>query len=317
MLPVPASARPRVAVLGVGTMGRHHARVFAQLGNEFDLVGVYDPRSEAALEVARAFRVKAFSEESDAIEAADLVVIASPIEAHAGAARRALARGRHLFVEKPLCATAAQAFALALACGVERGQRLFVGHSERFNPVVRALRSALRPGDVHALRLRRTTPLLRSPHEHSALLSLGVHDLDLIAYLTASPVALREVPYVDDDRADLVLTAAAATVAWMHVDRKAEVRERSLEVETPDALFLGDLLAKTLTVRWRGDAAITRCELAPEEPLVAQALAIARALQGTDGEAASGVDGAQALALVEQAMHSVPAKRPHAAEASP
>jgi predicted dehydrogenase len=280
-------------------MGRLHARVFAQLGEDFSLVGVFDPDAEAAHEAALSWSVEAFEGESEAVAAADLVVVASPIEAHVGAARRALARGRHLLVEKPLCATAAQAFGLARSLG--RGQRLFVGHSERYNPVVRALRAILRPGEIRTLRLRRTSAVSRAGRERGALISLGVHDIDLAAYLTSSPVALREALHVDDDRADLVLGVASGAVAWVHVDRCAERRERLIEIVTEDAVYSGDLLERTLTVRRLATGTSTACELVDEEALVAQARAIARALAGSEEEVASGVDGARALLVVEQA----------------
>ncbi len=299
-------------MLGVGAMGRLHARVFAQLADDFELVGVYDPTAESAREIARAWSVTPFPDEAAAIGAADLVVIASPIEAHAGAARRALALGRHLLVEKPLCDSAAEAFALARAVG--SGQRLFVGHSERFNPVVRALRALVLPGDVRTVRLRRTSTGVRSGREHSALMSLGVHDLDLVAHLTASHVALRAVTWLDDDRADVVLTAARGASAFVHVDRRASELERTLELATHDAVYVGDLMAKTLTVRGHGGS--TACPLVDEEALVAQAASIARALRGSDEPAATGVDGARALALVERASQRGRADRPLVTEAS-
>jgi UDP-N-acetylglucosamine 3-dehydrogenase len=294
----PCAVPRRVSVLGVGAMGRLHARVFAQLPQLFTLVGVYDPSGVAAREVGQTWSVPAFGDEAEAIAAADLVVIASPIEAHAGAARRALAGGRHVLVEKPVCATAAQAFALTRA--VARDQRLFVGHSERFNPVIRALASLVRPEGVQSIRLRRTAVTTRHGGEHAALVSLGVHDLDLVAHLSASPVALRDVSHVDDDRADLVLVAARGAVAWVHVDRRAKERGRTIVVATKDAVYTGDLLMKTLSVR-HGSGPETPCVLPREEPLVAQAAAISRALSGGTEAVATGVDGARALAIVEQA----------------
>jgi predicted dehydrogenase len=142
---------------------------------------------------------------------------------------------------------------------------------------------------------------MRRGGEHAALVSLGVHDLDLVAHLTASPVALRDVAHVDDDRADLVLVAARGAVAWVHVDRRARERERTIEVVTKDAVFAGDLLAKTLVVRHGKSGVAIPCALASEEPLVAQAAAIGRALLGSPEAVATGVEGARALAIVEQA----------------
>jgi predicted dehydrogenase len=295
-----ARARLRVSVLGVGAMGRLHARIFAQGVEELVLAGVYDVDASRAHEVGRLWSVPAYADEAKAIAAADLVVIASPIEAHGEAALHALARGRHVFIEKPVCATAEEAFALTRAA--QRGQRIFVGHSERFNPVVRALHAAVRGDDIRTIRLRRTSVAVRAGAEHAALVSLGVHDLDLVAYLTGSPVTVREVAYLDADRAELVLVGASGVVAWLHVDRRADARERTIEVVTNDSIYTGDLFAKSLSVRPSSGGTVVDYRLIDEEPLVAQAMAIARALRGAEGSAAGGVEGARALALAEDAF---------------
>jgi predicted dehydrogenase len=299
MLRATEGTRVRVSVLGVGSMGRVHARVFAELSEQFALMGVYDPDESAARAVASSHSVECFPHEARAIDAADLVVVASPIETHATAARRALDRGRHVLVEKPLCATAAQAVAIA-EHGVV-GPRVFVGHSERYNPVVVALHRLGIGSAIRALRLRRTSPLTRSGLEHAVLVSLGVHDIDLAAHLTASLMTLRDVVHLDDDRGDIVLASTHGAVAWIHVDRRARLRERTIEVDTEGGVYVGDLLAKTLTYWPRGGGSPTSAELPAEEPLAAQARAVARALHGEDSAVATGRDGANALMLAEEA----------------
>src|SRR5579859_1105508 len=95
-------SRYRVAIVGLGTMGLRHARVFASLPARFEVVGGYDVRRDLAprppLTLLRA--------EAEAIALADVVVVATPIEAHAASVRQALGAGRHVLVEKPLCASA-------------------------------------------------------------------------------------------------------------------------------------------------------------------------------------------------------------------
>ena len=290
---------PRVCVLGVGAMGRLHARVFAGLPGHFVLAGVYDPDLDAAQGVASRWEVPAFRGETEAILAADLVVVASPIEAHAGSARRALAQGRDVLVEKPVCATAPEAAILLRSVG--RGQQLFVGHSERWNPVIRALRALVRPRDIRTLRLLRTSAPARRGSEHGALVSLGVHDLDLIAHLTASTVRLRQVVHVEEDRAELVLAAATGALAWLEVDRGARVRQRTIELGTTDAFYRGDMLAKSLVVQRPAGGPEVPCVLEEAEPLVEQALSIARALAGSREPVATGTDGARALMLALEA----------------
>ena len=243
-------APTRVSVLGVGVMGRlHSARVLCG----FDAAlrswsACYDPERAPPPTEVRASHVgvclRAFSQrEGRRRPAADLVVIASPIECHAGAA----ARQQALAAEGAICSRREA----ALRDGPESlrhspappatGKHLFVGHSERWNPAIRALRLLVTPADIRTLRIRRTATSVRPTREHGALVSLGVHDLDLIAYLTASAVAVRDVVRLDHERADLVLsTSEQRRVAWLYVDAHAQRRERLLEVVTNDAVYEAD-----------------------------------------------------------------------------
>jgi UDP-N-acetylglucosamine 3-dehydrogenase len=306
----PSAFRPRrVAVLGVGTMGRRHVRVLAQMPACYELVGVFDANRNAAEEVAAGWKVPAYGDVHSCVSASDLVVIASPIEAHAGGARCALELGRHVLVEKPLCASASDAFALVRAA-TRNSVFLFVGHSERFNPVVVALQRLLRPQEVRAISIRRVSPApaltSESAREHDVLLSLGVHDVDLVSYLTHSSVSLREVSggssLGGEDEAKLTLLAATGAVCKVAVDRAAPERERTIEIVTRTCVFEGDLLAPRLVRRPRGGGAGSEIELSNFEPLAAQALALREALDGVGPpRVATGADGARALALVLEA----------------
>jgi len=312
-----------VAVLGVGVMGRRHVRVFAQMPDAYELAGVFDADRQVAEEVAGPWRVPVFADARAGVAAADLVVIASPIEAHAEGAMCALKLRRDVLVEKPLCARVDDAFALVrIAAGSSAS--LFVGHSERFNPVVVALRRLVRAHEVHAISIRRATPALMAPREGDVLLSLGVHDVDLGAYLTDSLVSLRDVsatPSGDNqDRAELSLVAATGAVIRVTADRAASRRERTIEVVTRAEVFEGDLLAPRLVWRPRSGGATTEVEIVSIEPLVEQAGALRDALEGVGpSRVATGADGAQALALVVEARRRLQggwAPDPRVSEAS-
>jgi predicted dehydrogenase len=318
---LPARRPRKVTVLGVGAMGRRHVRVLSQMPDEYVLVGVFDPDWRVAKEVAGAFLVPAYEDELACISAAEVVVIASPIEAHASSATRALERGCHVLVEKPLCSSAADAFALVRAAS-RNSASLFVGHSERFNPVIVALRALVRTEDVIAIAIRRATPPTSGTREHDVLLSLGVHDVDLVAYLTGGGVALRAAagvrpsPAADRDRAELALESASGAVARLTADRRAPVRERTIELVTAHEVFEGDLLKPRLERRPRtsalGEGPRGEVVLTQAAPLAAQARAIAMALDGREQpRAATGGDGARALALVLEAGQALrPAPRP-------
>jgi predicted dehydrogenase len=249
------------------------------------------------------------------------VVIATPNHAHARAAESALAAGRHVLVEKPICARAADAFALVeLAKSVSPCRALFVGHSERFNPVVRVLARLLEGDTVIALDFarvgKRRTGHAPSPRDESgALATLGVHDLDLAAYLARSPIELREAvgacgapPARAEDLAHALVTSASGVPAHVYVDRTAHAARRTITVVTPRWIYEGDLLLHRLKRTSRTSGESTAVPLPTEEPLVAQALAAADAIRGTSRgprEIALGMDGARALALAERAARRV------------
>jgi predicted dehydrogenase len=297
-------------------MGLRHARVMAAQPNRFALVGAYDMCEERRPppEVAR------LRSEAEAIALADAVVVATSIDAHGATVARALAAGRHVLVEKPLCASAAEAQELASTAA--RGPaRLFVGHSERFNPVVRALAKLVRGEGAISIDLVRAGPT--RPSEHGVLLNLGVHDLDLAAYLGGGGAVLRGAAggpsqgLRGDDEAHVVLTTAGGTVAHVHVDRTVPERRRKLVLATPCWIYEGDLLAHRLVRVSRETGARTEVPLLLEEPLTAQAGALADALDGGPvRELATGIDGARAVELAEHAADSCASAAPLAQPSS-
>jgi predicted dehydrogenase len=249
------------------------------------------------------------------MEAADVLVVSTPIATHAEIVAAALAARRHVFVEKPLCASGAEA--LALAAATSPASRLFVGHSERFNPVVRVLARMLRDDDPLTAEFRRVGPSTAT--SVGVLLNLGVHDLDLAAYLGRGSVSLhgavgwRGAPDQPEDAAHVLFSTSGGAVGHLHVDRTVPTKGRSVAVVTPRWTYEGDLLAHRLvritrtTGPTRGALRSLRSRgaevpLPLEEPLVAQAIALADALDGEAvREVATGHDGAAAVALAEHA----------------
>ena len=291
--------RHKVALLGLGAMGSCHARVLRALETRYEIVGAYDPRPEAQTPDGMA----RLASDDEAMRRADVVVIATPVETHAQLAARALAEGKHVIVEKPICATAAEAHALV---ATPRGNgRLFVGHSERFNPVVRVLARLVGPDEISRMELRRVG---RSrPGNGRALVNLGVHDLDLAAYLGGGEITLRGAvgsagDQEGEDFADVLFSTARGAVGHAHVDGSSPFRARSIVVATARWVYQGDLLAHRLVRSARASSGTTDVPLPLEEPLLAQASALADALDGRGSrELATGADGARALQFAEGA----------------
>ncbi|HYE77171.1 MAG TPA: Gfo/Idh/MocA family oxidoreductase, partial [bacterium] len=181
------SAHPlRVGVIGVGVMGQHHARLYAALPNA-DLVGVVDvdrPRAEA---VAKRYCCAAFSDYADLLdEPLDAVSIAVPTALHHEVALACLGRGIHCLIEKPLAASMSECVAIN-ALAARQGLIVMVGHIERFNPAVQALKDIIDFGTlgpilgVSALRVGPRPPRIT---DTGIMLDVGCHDIDLLTYLT-------------------------------------------------------------------------------------------------------------------------------------
>jgi predicted dehydrogenase len=312
-----------VTVAGLGVMGLRHARVLAGLGERFELVGAYDVRGDRRPPPG----VPELASEAEVIAGAEVIVVATPIGTHADIVARALAAGRHVLVEKPLCATALQADGL-VAAAARGSARLFVGHSERFNPVVRALAKLVRSERVVAIDLLRVG---RSrPSDSGVLVNLGVHDFDLAAYLGGGHAAVRGAIGAaaahasvrtpegigpnrrpGDDLAHVLLTTAAGALAHVHVDRTVPETRRALVLATSRWIYQGDLLTHRLVRTSREGGVSSEVPLLLEEPLAAQAAALADALDGAPvREIATAVEGARAVALAEEAARWCAAAAP-------
>ena len=256
-------------------------------------MGAYELHGDAK----RAPQVRLLKDEAEAVALADVVVIATPVEAHASAVRYALEAGRHVLVEKPLCATASEAKSLAAAAIPP--VRLFVGHSERFNPVVRALGRLLRGERICSIDVHRAGPTRACGG--GVLLNLGVHDFDLAAYL-AGRLTLRS-SVGGEDFAHVLFETSSGTVGHLYLDRTAPHKSRAITVTTPRWTYEGDLLDPRLSRTARHTGVRTDVPLPLGEPLAAQALALADALDGAPSrEIATGADGAFSVELAETAL---------------
>ncbi len=277
-----------VGILGLGRMGRLHARVFGELAPKFVLRGFADPAPVVPGDVPRLGSTRAL------IEACELLVVAAPASAHPALACEALAAGRALLVEKPLALTVHEARAITSAAAPGR---VFVGHSERFNPVVRALFRSLRVGGEPALEL--TFERLVPASTDAVLLNLGVHDLDLVEHLTGARARVLEAR--GDHASARVVLAAGEAVATVTCARNGEPT-RSIRVVTRDRIFSGDLLRTRLAIVDRRTGREQLVSLDRSEPLRAQAQSLFEALTGNgEAEIATAAAGVRAVELAERA----------------
>lgn len=177
----------RNGVIGVGSMGRNHARVCSELGV---LGGIADPDGKTAMPLASRFGVKHFSDYRDMLASGiDAVTVATPTSTHYKVSMDAIKAGKHVLVEKPICFNMEEAEGLVKAAE-KAGVVLAVGQIERHNPVVKFARDSLaegRFGDIVSISARRVSTMPGRIRDVGVLMDLGIHDLDVIRYLAASP----------------------------------------------------------------------------------------------------------------------------------
>jgi len=183
----------RVGVIGVGVMGRNHARVLSEL-DSVDLIGVCDTDRKRADEVAAMYGTIPFYHPMELLEQEpDAVHVVVPTFIHREIAEEAIGRGCNVLIEKPIADTVENAQAIFRSAA--RGRvTLMVGHIERFNPAIRKLREFVvdqRLGGLRSISTLRVAPYPRRIVDTGIIVDLGVHDVDIMCYLADSKV--REV----------------------------------------------------------------------------------------------------------------------------
>jgi predicted dehydrogenase len=172
------------AVIGVGYLGRHHVEQLLQIP-EAELVGLYDIKAEVMAEVGQRFQVHTFRSCEEALSATEAVSVVVPTQQHFEVAAKALEAGCHVFIEKPISQTLAEADRL-LRLAESRGRLLQVGHIERLNPAAQALEKyALAPRFIEGHRL---APFSERGTDVPVILELMIHDIDMVLHLMKSPV---------------------------------------------------------------------------------------------------------------------------------
>lgn len=224
----------KVAVVGTGSLGKEHARLYAELAAEgrVELAGVFDTDAARARQVAAATRTRAFATFEEAVAAADAVSVVTPTATHFELARALLTAGRHVLVEKPMTDNAAQAEEL-IELARRQGCLLQVGHVERFNPVFEYLQRVVR--EPRFIEGHRLSPYPARSTDVGVVLDLMIHDLDVVLAFVAAPVVSVDavgIPVLSasEDIANARLRFANGCVANLTASRVSAERLRKIRV---------------------------------------------------------------------------------------
>lgn len=325
---------PRIGVIGVGSLGYHHARILREVKTAA-CMGFFEANADRAGTVSRELGIRAYPSIAELLADVDAISVVVPTKAHFDVAKAALVAGKHVLIEKPMTATLEEADEL-LSLAKDNGVIVQIGHIERFNRAIRAAAPYIdQPLFLDSDRL---APFSPRGADVAVVLDLMIHDIDLLLSLVGSKV--RDIsaagipvltPSVDIANARIAFENGA--VATITASRVSKDRMRKLRIFQRNGYLSLDLAAGTGELyRLRSDvdlatlvhqaqpleAFVERMPLeAPEgEPLKLELENFVSALRGESKVAVSGEEGRDALAValrivrdIERALPGVPALR--------
>jgi UDP-N-acetylglucosamine 3-dehydrogenase len=295
----------RVGVVGVGVMGSNHARVFADLPG-VRLVGVADPDDKQRDFVADALGCPAFNDvETLLASGVDAVTIAAPTHVHRELALACIGQGVHVLVEKPIAPSVEEGRAIIAAARHAR-VTLMVGHVERFNPTVEAIKEAIRDEDILSIAITRVGPFPPRMSNVGVVIDLAVHDIDLIRWFTESEIAevqpqLSNAVAEREDIALLQFRTASGVLAHINTNWLTPFKARNVTVATRNKYVMGDLLTRQVSECFGfqpdGSYSMRHLSVGHAEPLRAELQAFVAAIRSGRDPAVTGEEGVASLAI--------------------
>jgi UDP-N-acetylglucosamine 3-dehydrogenase len=321
----------KIAVVGAGTMGVNHLRVLRDFDQErIQLVGVAEVSEVSLKQAMSRFHVAGFSDYREMVEKTrpDLVVVVVPTHLHFEVATFALERGIHVLVEKPLTSTLEDALSL-IQLARARGVKLAVGHVERFNPAVTAVKQQLvegKLGKMFHLHARRLGPFPPRIRDVGVTLDLATHDIDVMRYLADAEVEhayaemQRQVHSTHEDLLLGVLRFTNQATGVLDVNWLTPTKVREISITGEKGMYLVNYLTQDVffyendytTTTWDtlrsltgvSEGTMTRLKIQKTEPLRLEYEDIITAIQQDQAPRVSGEDGMAVLQVVYRLVAS-------------
>ncbi len=313
----------KAAVIGVGSMGRHHARVYTQI-SQTTLVGVADADTATAERIATQYSVPAYTDFEALLteQKPDIVTVAVPTRYHHDVATRVMEAGADVLIEKPIAATVAEGQALIdRAQALERN--LMVGHIVRFSPTIQALKQRIAQedlGKIFQVSCRRVGPFPARIRDVGVVVDLAPHDLDVMRFITgAEPIRVfaeieQQIHTDHEDLISALIRFDNGITGMLDINWLTPRKVRDVTVLGEHGMFLADDLTQDLFFYENADASelgwnhlsmlkgvsegkMIRYPIQRYEPLRAELEAFADAVLAGDPMPVTGEDGLAALQL--------------------
>ncbi len=239
----------KVAVVGLGKMGRFHINVINQI-DEFILVGVYDKDENSLNEISAYYNIKAFDDIDSLLKEVDALIIATPTVTHFEISKKAIEAKKHVLVEKPMTETYSQA--LEIVELVERHNVVFqVGHVERFNGAVRNLKRIV--DNPILIETRRLSPFTNRIADVGVVFDIMIHDIDIVMSFVGKPLinfeaSGKKIKTNHEDVASALLEFEGNTIATISASRVTEEKIRTLSISSEDAYFILDYATQDIVI---------------------------------------------------------------------
>lgn len=313
----------RVAVVGLGMMGRNHLRVW-EAAEDVEVVAVADPDPAALERVTGGRQLRGYedAERMFAEERLDLVSVVAPTSLHLPVTLAALRAGANVLVEKPIAATREEAVAM-IAAAEDAGRMLTVGHIERFNPAIRELRRRLAEGElgrIFQITATRLGPFPARIRDVGVVVDLAPHDLDVMRFLIGSePIRLygeteRRIHTEHEDLFNGIMKFANGVVGVLDINWLTPMKKRTLTVTGERGMYLVDYITQDLVFYANPDASgtvasvsegeMTRRVIQRREPLAVELDEFARAVRSGGPPPVEPRDAMVALLLARMMVES-------------
>ena len=245
----------KAAVIGVGSMGRNHARVYREIEN-VELVAVADTSATTAAKVGGSYAVPFYTDFEAMLDERkpDLVSLAVPTGLHVEVGAQLIERGIHVLVEKPIASTVEQGEKL-IALAKQHNIVLAVGHIERFNPAIMELRRRLREGmagRIYKIHTERLSPYPSRIQDAGVVIDLASHDIDLLRFLMNEEIVRlygETLQSINSDREDMfngLVRFRSGAVGVLDVNWITPTKIRRMTVTGARGMFRCDLLSQEL-----------------------------------------------------------------------
>lgn len=297
----------KIALIGLGSMGRNHYRILKSLP-EVQVAALCEPSPKDKYPE----NIYKTADELLKNETPDAAVIAVPTFLHKETAVKCMEKGVHVFIEKPVAVNAADG-RFILEQAKKNGVRTAIGHVERFNPVVRSLKQELKNKEIYNISITRVGPFPPRIADVGILTDLSVHDIDLIRFITDREITetnifkSQKIHNHYEDNAVLSFRLDKDIVASITTNWLTPFKRRKIEVATKEAYYEADLMSQELleysAYTMNNSYAVRNCPVKKGEPLYNEMAAFAELVRtGSESDMATIEDSIQTLEILEKSL---------------